>query len=131
MRFNAENCQIQHNNYNYCSSSDFYSYPYHKFVSRKFETTIPESGFCKMIFNISVYNMLTIAIKNCSNAPIEGYLEISPDNIHYKIETGSVKTIPANQLEVFVPRIFLEYISLVIQGPPGASVMVFFQGQII
>lgn len=118
-------------NSNFCDFGTYLHHSSNKYVSKKYETRIPVSGFCKMIYNVSVFNMFTIAIKNCSDSQIEGYLEISPDNINYKKETGSTKTILANQLEVFVPRIFLEYTSLVIEGPPGIPIIVFFQGQLI
>lgn len=100
-----------------------------KFVSLTYKIRLSDEGLGNIVFNTSLLTLFTIGIQNSTTGSIIGYLEVSPDKCHYKIDPGNIVVIEEGELELLVGRIFLKYTAIKVEGNPNEIVYVYFQGQ--
>lgn len=100
------------------------------FRSQCNDIELSRNGEVTVVYNTSCYTVFTIFVINNNSSSITGYSQVSPDAIHFKTEQNSFVTIEPDEVEIFVGRIFANYTSIILCGPPYGHVRIYIQGQL-
>lgn len=94
-----------------------------------FKIRLSSRGKGTIVFNTSLAKVYTIAVVNQDKHNLEGYLEISPDGMHYMRDESDSKIIETKKMQIFIGAIFTKYTALVLEGSPYMEATVLFQTQ--
>lgn len=100
------------------------------FRSQCNEVELSRNGEITIVYNTSAFAIFTIFVINNNSTDITGYLQVSPDGIHFETDPTSTRTIEPDQLGIFVGKIFARFTSIVLNGPPYGHVQIYIQGQV-
>lgn len=100
------------------------------FRSQCNDIELSRDGTATVVYNTSFLSVFTIFVINNNTTNITGFLQVSPDGVHFKSENNTVVTIEPDEMGIFVGRIFARFTGIVLSGPPYGHVQMYIQGQL-
>jgi hypothetical protein len=99
-----------------------------RFISQCNDVELSRNGELTVVYNTSSLEIFTIFAINNNSSNITGYIQISPDAVHFNTLSDTLTTIEPDQMGVFVDTIFAKFTAIVLNGPPYGHVRLYIQG---